>query len=111
MILIIIFKSLIEKLSSYFSNFYYLIRFIKSTGRKDMGYLVGYPISSGLILSRDMGKSNLNIISLKRYRDGILMGYPVKRYIYKIVLNISITNKIKIISRDKIFLFSHFYLY
>ena len=58
-----------------------------------------------------MGKSSLNIISFKRYRDEILMGYPVRRYIYRIVLNISMTNKIRIISREKIFFSFHFYLY
>ena len=51
-----------------------------------MGYLVGYPISSGLISRDDMSKSSLNIIPLKRYRDEILMEYLVRRYIYKIIL-------------------------
>ena len=50
-----------------------------------MGYPVGYPILNGLILSRGIGKSSLNIISLNWYRDGILMGYLVGRYIYGIV--------------------------
>ena len=50
-----------------------------------MGYPVGYPIPSGPIPSRDMGKSSLNIISLNWYWDGILVGYPVRRYIYGIV--------------------------
>ena len=53
--------------------------------RKDIGYPVRYPISSGLIPRDDMGKSSLNIIPLKRYRDGILIGYFVRRYIYGIV--------------------------
>ena len=70
-----------------------------------MGYLVRYFISNDLILSRDISKSSLNIIPLKRYRDGILVEYPVKRYIYRIVLNILIANKIRIISRDEIFFF------
>ena len=55
-------------------------------GRKDIGYLVGYPISSDPILSRNIGKSSFNIISLKRYRDKILVKYLVKRYIYEIIL-------------------------
>ena len=50
-----------------------------------MGYLVGYPILSGLISFRDMSKSSLNIISLNWYRDGILIGYSVGRYICGIV--------------------------
>ena len=55
------------------------------TSRKDIGYLVEYLISSGLISRDSIGKSSLNIISLKRYRDGILMEYLVRRYIYRIV--------------------------
>ena len=50
-----------------------------------MGYPVGYPISSSPIPSRDMSKSSLNTIPLKRYRDEILVGYPVRRYIYGII--------------------------
>ena len=50
-----------------------------------MGYPVGYPISSGPISSRGIGKSSLNTIPLNWYRDGILVGYPVGRYICGIV--------------------------
>ena len=50
-----------------------------------MGYLVGYPNLSGPIPRDGIGKSSLNIILLKRYRDGILVGYLVERYIYWIV--------------------------
>ena len=55
------------------------------TPRKDIEYLVEYLILSDPIPRDDIGKSSLNIISLKRYRDGILIGYLVRRYIYKIV--------------------------
>ena len=66
-----------------------------------------YLILSNLILSREISKSSLNIISLKRYRDEILIEYLVRRYIYEIVLNILATNKIRIIlSRRDIFFFS-----
>ena len=37
---------------------------IDNTSRKDIGYPVGYPISSGSIPSRDIGKSSLNTIPL-----------------------------------------------
>ena len=37
------------------------------TSRKDIGYLVKYPISSNLISRDNINKSSLNIISLKRY--------------------------------------------
>ena len=59
--------------------------FILSAPRKDIGYLVGYSILSGLISRNDIGKSSLNIIPLKRYRNGILVEYFVRRYIYEIV--------------------------
>ena len=58
---------------------------IIDTLRKDIGYLVRYFISSGSILRDNIGKSSLNIIPLKRYRDGILIVYLVERYIYGIV--------------------------
>ena len=50
-----------------------------------MGYPVRYPIPSGPISRDGISKSSLNIIPLKRYRDGILVGYLVRRYIYRIV--------------------------
>ena len=75
-----------------------------------MGYPARYPILSGPISRDGIDKSSLNTIPFNWYRDGILMGYPVRRYIYEIVLNILMTDKIRIISRDEIF-FSHFYLY
>ena len=50
-----------------------------------MGYPVRYPIPSGLIPRDDIDKSSLNTIPLKRYRDEILMEYPVRRYIFEIV--------------------------
>ena len=59
---------------------------ITNISRKDMGYPVRYSISSDPIPSRDMGESSFNTIPLKRYRDVILMGYLVRRYIYRIVL-------------------------
>ena len=51
-----------------------------------MGYSARYSILSDLISFRGISKSSFDIISLKRYRDGILMGYLVGRYIYRIVL-------------------------
>ena len=50
-----------------------------------MRYPVRYLISNNLISRDDIGKSSLNIIPLKRYRDGILVGYLMRRYIYEIV--------------------------
>ena len=50
-----------------------------------MGYPVRYPIPNGSIPSCDMGKSSLNTIPLNWYWNGILVGYPVRRYIYGIV--------------------------
>ena len=55
-----------------------------------------------------MSKSSLNTISFKRYPDEILMEYPKRRYIYKIILNILVANKIRIISRDEIFFYFSF---
>ena len=57
-----------------------------STSRKDIGYLARYPILNSLIPRDNIDKSSLDIISLKRYRDEILIRYLVRRYIYKIIL-------------------------
>ena len=48
------------------------------TGRKDMGYPARYPISSDPIPRDDIGKSSLDIISLKKYRDGISIRYFIR---------------------------------
>ena len=46
------------------------------TGRKDMGYPVGYTIPSGMVLGYGMGRRDPNPISFKRYGTKFKTGYP-----------------------------------
>ena len=54
---------------------------IRGTGRKDMGYPVGYSILSNMVLGYGMDRRDPDPISFKRYGIKFKTGYPTEWYI------------------------------